>query len=116
MITAASASLYQLPRKPSEVFAMEKMVGVLTSDMVEEKPITARFTVYSPVLVMIPARMEGIFSFVCKKAVMNPAQAPAAMAAGTASTGWPAAASETDTAAPRTKAPSVVRSAMSSTR
>ena len=49
MITAASASSYQLPRKPSEVFALEKMVGVLTSDMVEEKPITARLMVYTPV-------------------------------------------------------------------
>ena len=64
----------------------------------------------------MPARMGGTPSLVWRKAVTNPAQAPAAMAAGTASTGWPAAASETDTAAPRTKAPSVVRSAMSSTR
>ena len=31
---------------------------------------------------MMPARMEGIFSFVCRKAVMKPAAAPAIMAAG----------------------------------
>ena len=82
----------------------------------EEKPITARFTVYSPVLVMMPARIEGIFSFVCKKAVMNPAQAPASMAAGSASRGCPATAMVADTAQPRVNAPSVVISAIFSIR
>ena len=81
MITAASTSLYQLPRKPSEVFAMEKMVGVLTSDMVEEKPITARLMVYRPVLTMIPAMMLSTPSLVCKKAVTKPEHTPAAIAA-----------------------------------
>ena len=38
-------SLYQPPRKLSEPFASEKTVSVLTSDMVEEKPITARLMV-----------------------------------------------------------------------
>ena len=88
------------------------MVSAFTILTLEEKPITARFTVYSPVLVMIPARMEGIFSFVCKKAVMNPAQAPAIMAAGSASKGCPATAMVADTAQPRVNAPSVVISAM----
>ena len=65
---------------------------------------------------MMPARMEGTPSRVCKNAVTKPAQAPAAMAAGMARMGWPAAVSVTDTAAPSTKLPSVVRSAMSKTR
>ena len=87
MMPAASASLYQLPRKPSEVFAMEKMVGVLTSDMVEEKPITARLMVYRPVLTMIPAMMLSTPSLVCKKAVTKPEHTPAAMAAASARMG-----------------------------
>ena len=92
MITAASASLYQLPRKPSEVFAMEKMVGVLTSDMVEEKPITARLMVYRPVLTMIPAMMLSTPRRVCKNAVTKPEHTPAAMAAARARMGWPVSA------------------------
>ena len=35
MTTAASASLYQLPVKPSASFARENTVSVLTRDMVE---------------------------------------------------------------------------------
>ena len=92
IMTAASASLYQLPRKPSEVFAMEKMVGVLTSDMVEEKPIAARLMVYRPVLTMIPAMMLSTPSLVCKKAVTKPEHTPAAMAAASARMGWPVSA------------------------
>ncbi len=46
---------------------MEKMVGVLTSDMVEEKPITARLMVYRPVFTMMPARMLSTPSLVCKR-------------------------------------------------
>ena len=75
-----------------------------------------RFTVYSPVLVIMPARMEGTPRRVCKKAVTNPAHAPASMAAGMARMGWPAAVSVTDTAAPSTKLPSVVKSAISRMR
>ena len=40
IMASAMASLYQPPRKLSEPFASEKTVSVLTSDMVEEKPIT----------------------------------------------------------------------------
>ena len=80
------------------------------------QPMAIRFTVYRPVLVTMPARMEGTPSFVCKKAVTNPAQAPAAIAAGMARMGCPAAVRATDTAAPRTKQPSVVRSAISRIR
>ena len=36
MITPTSTSLYQLPRKPSDLLASAKMVSVLTSDMVAE--------------------------------------------------------------------------------
>lgn len=41
------------------------------------QPIAIRLTVYRPVLVTMPARMEGIPRRVCKKAVTNPAQLPA---------------------------------------
>ena len=44
--------------------------------------MTARFTVYSPVLVMMPARMEGHCQPVCRNAVTKPAAAPASMASG----------------------------------
>ena len=67
-------------------------------------------------MVMIPARMEGIFIFVCKKAVTKPARAPAIMAAGMARMGCPATARVADTAQPRVKAPSVVISAIFSVR
>ena len=80
------------------------------------QPMAIRFTVYSPVLVTMPARMEGTPSLVCKKAVAKPAQAPASMAAGMAKIGCPAAVRETDTAAPSTKQPSVVISAISRIR
>ena len=92
MIAAASTSLYQLPRNPSEVFAREKMVSVLTSDMVEEKPITARLMVYRPVLTMMPAMMLSTPSRVCRKAVIKPEHTPAAMAAASARMGWPVSA------------------------
>ena len=65
---------------------------------------------------MMPARMEGTPSLVWRKAVTPPAQAPASMARGMPRMGRPAAAAVTDTAAPRTKQPSVVRSAMSRMR
>ena len=95
---------------------MAKMVFAFIMFTLEEKPITAKFTVYSPVLVMMPARMEGMPSLVCSPDVTNPAQAPASMAAGSASTGCPATARVADTAQPRVKAPSVVISAMFRTR
>ena len=64
-----------------------KMVVVRSIFTLEEKPMTARFTVYRPVLVMMPARMEGTRHLVCSNAVMEPAAAPASMAAGSASQG-----------------------------
>ena len=82
----------------------------------EENPITARLTVYRPVLVMMPARMEGTARRVCKKAVTNPAAAPDSMASGNPRKGCPATAAVADTAQPNVKAPSVVISAMLSTR
>ena len=82
----------------------------------EEKPMTARLTVYSPVLVMTPARIDGTASFVCKNEVIKPAAAPASMASGSPRNGWPATAAVADTAQPSVNAPSVVISAMFSTR
>ena len=87
MITATSASLCQLPRKPSESFASEKTVSVLTSDIVDEKPIAARLMVYRPVLTMMPAMMLSTPRRVCKKAVTKPEHTPAAMAAANARKG-----------------------------
>ena len=80
--------------------------------MLEEKPITARLTVYRPVLTMMPAMMLSTPRRVCKKAVMKPDSTPAAMAAKRASTGWPATATWQQTAQPNVKQPSVDRSAM----
>ena len=94
----------------------EKMVSCFSRDWLAFQPIAIRLTVYNPVLVTMPARMAGTPSLVWRKAVINPAQAPASMAAGMARKGWPAAVTDTDTAQPRMKQPSVVRSAMSSTR
>ena len=74
--------------------------------------MTARFTVYSPVLVTMPARMEGTPSLVCKKAVTKPAAAPASIASGSPKKGCPATAAVAETAQPKVKAPSVVISAM----
>ena len=76
----------------------------------------ARLTVYSPVLVTMPARMEGTPSRVWSRAVMAPAAAPAAMARTSPRKGWPATAAVAETAQPSVKAPSVVISAMLSTR
>ena len=45
MTTAASTSLYPPPVKLRALLAMENTVSVLTSDMVDEKPITARLMV-----------------------------------------------------------------------
>ena len=45
MTAAASTSLYPPPVKRRALLAMEKTVSVLTSDMVDEKPITARLMV-----------------------------------------------------------------------
>ena len=75
-------------------------------------PMTIRLMLYRPMLVTMPARMEGTASLVCKKAVMNPAAAEAAMPAGRARMGCPARHIMADTALPSTKAPSVVISAI----
>ena len=112
---ADSSSSYQLP--PSPVLRSRvNTVSARSRLALDFQPITIRLTVYSPVLVTMPARMEGTPIRVCKKAVTNPAHAPASMAAGMARMGWPAAVSVTDTAAPSTKQPSVVRSATSKMR
>ena len=92
MMTSAMASLYQPPRKLSGPFASEKTVSVLTSDMVEEKPMAARLMVYRPVLTMMPAMMLSTPRRVCKKAVTKPEHAPAAMAASSARNGCPVSA------------------------
>ena len=62
----------------------EKMVVAFSRFTLEEKPMTARLTVYRPVLVMMPARIDGTPHLVCSSAVMIPAQEPASMAAGSA--------------------------------
>ncbi|MFR9067090.1 MAG: hypothetical protein ACLVJH_09445 [Faecalibacterium prausnitzii] len=62
-------------------------MSVLTSDMVEEKPITARLMVYRPVLTMMPAMMLSTPRRVCRKAVTKPEHTPAAMAANRARNG-----------------------------
>ena len=115
VITTATSSLAGAP-SPRAPCAAVKMVTVLSIGTLEEKPITARFTVYSPVLVMMPARMEGTASLVCRNAVTKPAAAPASMASGSPKNGWPATAAVAETAQPSVKAPSVVISAMFSTR
>ena len=53
-----------------------KMVSCLSRDWLAFQPMAMRFTVYSPVLVTMPARMEGTPSLVWRKAVTNPAQGP----------------------------------------
>ena len=75
-------------------------------------PMTIRLTLYRPMLVMMPARMEGTDSLVCKNAVMKPAAAAASIPAGRASTGCPDRHIMADTALPKTNAPSVVISAI----
>ena len=61
---------------------------------------------------MIPARIDGTPNLVWSMAVTKPARAPDIIATGIPRKGCPAAAHVTDTAAPRTKHPSVVRSAI----
>ena len=95
---------------------MVNTVVVLSIGTLEENPITARLTVYSPVLVTMPARIEGTPSLVCSSAVIAPAAAPAAIASSSPSTGCPPTAAVADTAHPRVNAPSVVISAMFNTR
>ena len=62
-------------------------MSVFSMFTLEENPMTARFTVYRPVLVMMPARIEGIRNRVCSSAVIPPAAAPASIAAGNARMG-----------------------------
>ena len=54
---------------------------------VEHTVVDAQASAAVVFTVMMPARMEGIFSFVWSRAVTEPAQAPASMAAGRASSG-----------------------------
>ena len=85
MTAAVSISLYQPPVKASAVLASEKTVSVLTSERVDEKPMTARLMVYRPVFTMMPAMMLSTPRRVCKKAVTNPEHTPAT----SARKGWP---------------------------
>ena len=92
MTAAAMTSLYQPPVKASADFASENTVSVLTRDIVDEKPMTARLMVYRPVFTMMPAMMLSTPRRVCKKAVTKPEHTPAAMAANRARMGWPVCA------------------------
>ena len=112
MTAAAMTSLYQPPVKASADFASENTVSVLTRDIVDEKPMTARLMVYRPVFTMMPAMMLSTPRRVCKNAVTKPEHTPAAMAANRARMGWPVSATWQATAQPRVKQPSVDRSAM----
>ena len=115
VIPAARMSLYHAPPIPVS-FIMVNNVLCFKRLTLELHPMTIRFTVQRPVFVTIPARIDGTPSLVCKNAVTNPAQDPAAIAARIARNGCPAAATVTDTAAPRTNPLSVVRSAISRIR
>lgn len=79
------------------------MVCVFSIGTLEEKPITARLTVYSPVLVMMPARIDGTPRRVCKVAVTKPEAAPAAIAKNRPSTGCPDTAAVARDRAPQGK-------------
>ena len=92
------------------------MVSTLSSGRSERPPMTHRLMVYSPVMVMMPAKMACTFMRVCRKAVTNPAAMPASIPAKSPSTGCPWVAQVADTAHPNTNEPSVVRSAMSRMR
>ena len=92
MTAAAMTSLYQPPVKASADFASENTVSVLTRDIVDEKPMTARLMVYRPVFTMMPAMMLSTPRRVCKKAVTKPEHTPAAIAANRARMGWPVSA------------------------
>ena len=59
---------------------------------------------------MMPARIGGILAFVWRKAVMQPASAPAIIATISARPGWPALVSMAQTAMPSVMLPSTVRS------
>ena len=81
--------------------ARERRVSVPKMDRLEDQPITARLTVYSPVLTMMPARMLSTPSLVWRKAVTKPDSTPASMAAGRARKGCPARVTVAPTAKPR---------------
>ena len=82
-------------------FARERRVSAPKMDRLEDQPITARLTVYSPVLTMMPARMLSTPSLVWRKAVTKPDSTPASMDAGRARKGWPARVTVAPTAKPR---------------
>ena len=73
-------------------------------------------TVYSPLMVKIPAKIGWMPAFVCKNPVMPPASAPQTSAAKSPRNGCPATLSTAETAAPSVKLPSTVRSGILSTR
>ena len=72
--------------------------------------MTAMLTEYRPVLTMMPDSRLSTPIFVWRMAVTKPEPAPASMAAGIDSQGWPAMATAAPTAAPKVKQPSVDRS------
>ena len=86
---------------PLRPLARDRRVSLPKMDRLEDQPITARLTVYSPVLTMMPARMLSTPSLVWRKAVTNPDRAPASMAAGRARKGCPARVTVAPTAKPR---------------
>ena len=68
--------------------------------------MTARLTVYSPVLVTMPARMEGHAEAGLQQGRDGPGRRrPAAMARNRPRMGWPATAAVADTAQPSVNAP-----------
>ena len=108
----ATSSSYRPARgvPASRALALEKMVSVLFIFNKEAPPMTAMFTEYRPVLTMMPASRLSTPIFVWSMEVTKPDTAPASMAAGMDSQGWPAMATAAPTAAPKVKQPSVDRS------
>ena len=86
---------------PLSPLVRDRRVSVPKMDRLEDQPITARLTVYSPVLTIIPARMLSTPSLVWRKAVTKPDSTPASMAAGRARKGCPARVTVAPTAKPR---------------
>ena len=102
---------------PAPVTSESRFISVATPKSgMFALPITLIFIEYKAIIVKMPAKMPGIFSFVCKRAVAAPARQPEAKAAKTAKKGSTRALISTaPTAPPRAKLPSTVRSGKSST-
>ena len=91
--------------------AMEK-ISIGTAALIVVLGMAVVF--FGLILLMFVTKIAG--AIINRKNTAAPAAAPAAMAAGMARKGCPATATVADTAHPRVKAPSVVISAMFSTR